>query len=112
MSQDRLDDLADLTVDVLATLRLTRFLTTDKLGDTLIVSPATRWANANESQDGWRHKLVEGLECSYCVSVHAAFWALAIDAMLPEGRTKSAFKLTKKALAISYIVGHVSHKID
>ena len=129
-------------VTLLASARLSRFLTTDKLGDWLIVRPAKAWAIRHEGEEtivvataqtasgeeiptvyehtgepdednGWRSKLVAGLECPFC----AGFWAggalLAGDLLLPEkGVARATFTLGVKALALNYVVGHVSSRLD
>ena len=75
-----LERLAWIGIAALATARLTRFFTSDKLGEWLIVGRVKRWASQIESPVtppalgevdpyptpephwGWRSKLVSGLE--------------------------------------------------
>lgn len=126
----------------LAALRLSRFITTDKLGDWLIVRPAQEWAIRHEGDEvirtgvtrtfaghpaaieeehtgevdednGWRSKLVTGLECPFC----AGFWAgaalLAADMALPErGAARTVFTWGTRALAMNYVAGHISSRLD
>ena len=126
----------------LATARLSRFLTTDKLGDWLIVRPAKAWAVRHEGQgveiiesgllasghparvetvptgepdeeNGWRSKLVAGLECPFCVGFWIGAGVLAADAALPErGAARGVFDLGTRALALNYMAGHVSSRLD
>ena len=125
----------------LATARLSRFLTTDKLGDWLIVRPAQAWAIRHEGapppepefvtregvtltnpnypgqvvdeENGWRSKLVAGLECPFCVGFWLGAGVLAADAALPErGVARGVFDLGTRALALNYVVGHTSSRLD
>jgi hypothetical protein len=112
---------ANTLVDVLATARLTRLVTTDVLGDELIVQPARAWAarpvtdllhssepiepgdlEDAERQAQQRTKLVDGLECPFCVG----FWIGLSVIILPIPRT------LKRALALNYVVGHMSGRLD
>lgn len=126
----------------LAAMRLSRFITTDKLGDWLIVRPAQEWAIRHEGEgvevvetyiaasgeelpskyertgepdedNGWRSKLVTGLECPFC----AGFWAgaalIAADMALPrEGAARAVFTWGTRALAMNYVAGHISSRLD
>lgn len=130
-----MERLAWIGVAALATARLTRFITSDFLGEWLIVGPAKRWAwrhdmpvsAGNESLRaalgadptptpaphwGWRSKLVKGLDCPYCVG----FWLGAIVlAVLPLRRVPVLGALVRfglSAFALNYVVGHVSSRID
>lgn len=100
---------ARILVAALVALRLTRFVTSDYLGEWTIAGPAKRWAwrhdkpapglssetvlasdpnlprNVNEAAAtpfghwGWRSKLVKGLDCPFCVG----FW-LGVLVLLAE----------------------------
>ena len=126
----------------LATARLSRFVTSDKLGDWMIVRPAKDWAIRHEGQGveiiesgrlasghpalveerptgepdedhGWRSKLVAGLECPFCVGFWIGAGVLAADAALPErGVARRLYDFGTTALALNYVVGHVSAKLD
>lgn len=122
-------------------MRLSRFITSDKLGDWLIVRPAQAWAirhegaptpepefvtregvtltnpnypgQAVDEDNGWRSKLVTGLECPFC----AGFWAgaalIAADMALPrEGAARAVFTWGTRALAMNYVAGHISSRLD
>lgn len=87
----------------LATARLIRLVTTDQLGDALIVQPAKRWAISRD--DPRAIELVDGLECPACVG----FWLGWLVLLLPKNRvTRSLLR----ALALNYVVLHVSSRID
>ena len=126
----------------LATARLSRFVTSDKLGDWMIVRPAKDWAVRHEGEgeemveqyyladgspghaetfktgepdeeNGWRSKLVAGLECPFCVGFWIGAGVLAADAALPErGVARRLYDFGTTALALNYVVGHVSAKLD
>lgn len=107
---------------VLATARLTRFVTEDWLGHWWLVQPARRWAMYGtklrhaqayvidqEWQDTepttWRQKLVKGLDCPFCVG----FWiggAVLLASRIPLARW------VLSVFALNYVVGHLSSRID
>ena len=127
---------------VLATLRLVRFLTTDKLGEWTIVGPLKRWAWRNDqslSEDirtrleevfvrdmregkpqetppahrGWRSKMVNGLDCGYCLSPWITGGLLIGEATL--GRipvVKHVWRWLTATLALSYVIGHAWKRLD
>lgn len=100
-------------VVALTALRLTRFITSDFLGEWTIVGPAKRWAWREarvecdhdgwyEEQEalrasvikadpvptpdpawGWRSKLVKGLDCPYCVGFWLGALVLLGEAIAP-----------------------------
>lgn len=125
-----LTKIARAVVVALAAARLTRFVTSDTLGEWLLVGRVKRWAFrreapgefANISDDpmptpaagwGWRSKLASGLDCPFC----AGFW---IGALVLLGEATVArlpiigplWRLGVAALALNYAVGHVSKRID
>lgn len=137
-----LERAAALGVAALATARLTRFFTSDKLGEWLIVGRVKRWAARREvpadlaadlerrfeeevsqgravasppARWGWRSKLVSGLDCAACIG----FWLGAL-VLLGEVIVKTrAFRWVRPiwrfalgAFALNYVVFHVSSRID
>lgn len=99
-------------VKLLATLRLTRLVTTDSLGERLIQQPAEQWATANspveENSNGdlpWRMELVSGLYCPACVG----FWLGLVVLALPDNRLT---RWVLRGLALNYVVLHVSSQLD
>lgn len=83
-----MSQLVDVLIICLATLRLTRLVTTDDLGEWMLRGPLQSWAYRrdraaeNESREklglgplppfsrvptGWRTKLTDGLDCPHCV---------------------------------------------
>lgn len=126
---DILKKAATLVVLVLATLRATRFVTTDWLGEWTIVRPLKRWAILGDHREGrgpvegsdhevdlheggWRSKLVSGLDCPFCVG----FWIGALMlAVLPLSKVPGVGRLVRyaaSALALNYITGHISARLD
>lgn len=122
-----------------ATLRLTRLVTTDWLGEWWMLRPAKRWsakyetvavtrlvlaasdAEVEELQSriesgdkfSWQGRLVKGLSCPFCVG----FWlglAVIIGSLtlgtLPG--IQIAWWSVLGALALNYAVGHLSSRID
>ena len=111
-----------------AALRVTRFATTDVLGGWVLADPAKRWAQARDPRlpDGsappfgyaappsaWRHRLTSALDCPYCVGTQATLAiSLALAAAPPGTRTGRLARTACAALAASYLVGHVSYRLD
>lgn len=124
-------NLPRLALVALAAARATRFFTSDTLGEWVAVGPLKRWAWRRESvgyepgtltldpmptpdaRNGWRSKLVTGLDCPFCVG----FWIGAVVLLgevvtrrVPAFRPIWTFALG--ALALNYAVGHASSRID
>ena len=135
-----LERLAWIGVAALATARLTRFFTSDKLGEWLIVGRVKRWAARREvpadlaadlerrfeeevsqgravgsppARWGWRSKLVSGLDCPHCVGMWIGLLVLIGQTIAPRiPVVRTLWKFTIGALALNYLVGHVSSRID
>lgn len=89
-----------------AAARLTRFVTTDDLGEWWIKEPLR--SKAAKLDPRW-DKYVEGLDCSFCVG----FWATA--AVMGSGaalRWNRVWQFGAGVWAASYVVGHVSSRLD
>lgn len=111
-----------------AALRVTRFATTDVLGGWVLADPAKRWAarhdprlpDGSEAPFGYaappsapRHRLVSALDCPYCVGTQATLAVGALLAALPPHRPAGRLaRAACAALAASYVVGHVSYRLD
>jgi hypothetical protein len=126
-------NLSRLALVAIATARLTRFVTSDWLGEWTLVRPLKRWAVRAASpthtgprpsgwnpddrdpdpDNGWRSKLVKGLDCPFCVG----FWIGAL-VLLGEVVTRrwrplrAVWTFALGALGLNYAVGHVSSRID
>lgn len=89
-----------------AAARLTRFVTTDDLGEWWIKEPLR--SKAAKLDPRW-DKYVEGLDCSFCVG----FWATA--AVMGSGaalRWNRVWQFGAGVFAASYVVAHVSSRLD
>lgn len=86
-----------------ATMRLTRLITADELGGWVIRQPSERWAWRKEpGQNGWRHKLVSGLGCPFCVGFWVGAGVLAADIFCSRS---PAWRFTLTALALNELAG-------
>lgn len=123
-----------------AALRITRFATTDTLGGWVLADPLKRWAERRDPRpahasptspashpfgyaappEAWRHRLVSALDCPYCVGTQATLAIAAVLAALPASSShrpavRTAGRLARiacAALTASYLVGHVSYRLD
>lgn len=123
-----------------AALRITRFATTDTLGGWVLADPLKRWAERRDPRpahdsptspashpfgyaappEAWRHRLVSALDCPYCVGTQATLAIAAVLAALPASPShrpaaRTAGRIARSAcaaLAASYLVGHVSYRLD
>ena len=87
-------------------------------------SPASHPFGYAAPPEAWRHRLVSALDCPYCVGTQATLAIAAVLAALPAspshrpaGRTagRTAGRLARiacAALSASYLVGHVSYRLD
>lgn len=111
-----------------AALRVTRFATTDVLGGWVLADPLKRWASDRDPRmpggseapfgyaaprSAWRHRLVSALDCPYCVGTQATLLVSAALAVTdPSSRPGRLVRAATAALAASYLVGHVSYRLD
>lgn len=122
---------ARILVAALAALRLTRFVTSDFLGEWWIAGPAKRWAWRNGTdgyspseiarspaptprpENGWRSKLVKGLDCPFCVGFWLGVLVLLAEVVAPRiPVVRPLWRFAAGALALNYVTGHVSARID
>lgn len=114
----------------LAAARVTRFFTSDTLGEWVAVGPVKRWAFRHEAPAefrdlvddpqpapvpawGWRSRLVSGLDCPFCVGFWVGLLALVGEATVARVPVLGAlWRLGVAAFALNYAVGHVSKRID
>lgn len=117
-----------------AALRVTRFATTDTLGGWVLADPLKRWAARRDPApaplpdgtpapphpfgyaappEAWRHRIVSALDCPYCVGTQATLAIAAVlTALPPSTRAGRLTRTACAALAASYLVGHVSYRLD
>lgn len=99
--------IKDAALVVGATARLTRLVVVDDLGTWVLAEPARAWAaRAEPAADGWRTKLVSGLDCPWCVG----FWIGAAVLLLPRRRRVVRWALS--ALALNYTVATTDAVLD
>lgn len=121
------DNFVRVALVLLATLRLTRFVTSDHLGEWWIVGPAKRWAWHSEAVTGppeadpvpsppitfgWRSKAVSGLDCPFCVGFWLGLVILLGEVTVGRSRLRPLWRLGLAALGLNYVVGHLSSRID
>ena len=90
-------------------------------------SPASHPFGYAAPPEAWRHRLVSALDCPYCVGTQATLAIAAVLAALPASPShrpavRTAGRLARTtgrlariacaALAASYLVGHVSYRLD
>ncbi len=110
-------DTMDISLVALATARLTRFVTTDSLGEWLIRKPAYRWAKYDPEyapeEGNRRQEIVSGLDCPYCVGTWVGYSVLASWGLARHNKnTHRAWRFVAGGLALNYVIGHVSSRID
>jgi hypothetical protein len=119
----------DTVLVVGSTMRLTRLLVTDDIGNWFVKWPAYRWAgehnpvpaapevgslvHTNTWEPNWRDKLVMGLDCPFCVGTWIGFGVLAITELLPSrsplGRL---WRFVMAGLTTNYVTAHISSRLD
>lgn len=119
-----------------AAVRLTRFITTDTLGEWTVRTPAKRWAEKadigyikqaeasgkteelaarleNEEPLTPQSKLASGLECPFCVGFWISLTVLLIDRVLPsKGILRTIWRMISGALTLNYVTAHISARLD
>lgn len=98
----------------LATLRLTRFVTTDKLGDWWIVQPAKQWAYSRErpEHEGWRTKIAEATECKWCVGFWIGVLVMLGQIIAPRiPVVRHVWQFTLMALSLNVVANAVGEKL-
>ena len=61
----------------------------------------------------WRHRLASALDCPYCVGTQATLLiSAALAATSPTSPSGRLLRTACAALAASYLVGHVSYRLD
>ena len=105
----------DLLLLVLATLRVTRLVTTDNMpGQWWIYGPAYKKAYGRRDRPTPRWaKYIEGLTCPFCVG----FWiglvgALTLLLVGGPGDAAEWWRWLAGVFALNYVVGHVSARLD
>lgn len=113
----------DLALVIGASARLTRFVITDDLGETLVRLPVENLLDRidnpvlTEERLTQRQRFVraisEGLDCPYCVGFWLGAGVLASE-VLTRNRltTRAAWRFVAGSLALNYVVGHLFELLD
>lgn len=102
--------ILDLTVILLASLRLTRLVTTDTIGRKAL-RPVEDWFYDHLRQRDWW--VVSLTTCAHCIGfwitglVILSWWLASADS-----GPLTAWRLIAGTFALSYVVGHFSARLD
>ena len=126
----------DLLLASVATARITRFVTVDKLGEWLIARRVRDWGGLHEREwveahldpegvrevmedpegwepQSWQRRLSMVVDCGHCVSMWAGLGALAAVAVSRQaGLAGRLVRWVLTGLGVSYVVGHVWARLD
>jgi hypothetical protein len=106
--------LLDVGLLFFATLRVTRLVTTDALGQWWLYGPLyRRYVADRRDRASKRAKYIEGLSCPFCVG----FWigVVGIASLLFAGGPGDAalwWRVLAAPFALNWIVGHVANRLD
>jgi hypothetical protein len=100
------DNVADLALILGASLRLTRLITTDTLGQWWVVEPLASWVPQRYQ------RYLSGLDCPYCVGFHATFAVISSYAVARRTHSLTAWRVVAGSLAVNYITAHISARLD
>lgn len=125
------DKIVGAGLVILAAARLTRFVTSDTLGEWMFVGKAKRWAwrvespagepemfgvpdpyPTPEAKWGWRSKLVHGLDCPFCVGFWIGGLVLLGEVTIGRSPLRPLWRFGLTMLGMNYLVGHLSSRID
>jgi hypothetical protein len=118
------------------TMRLTRLVVSDDLGQWWLKDPLDRWLHAHPPSSPWEdaersgpledmrrvaggesHRMrwaryAEGADCPHCVSFHAAYLSLGSYLLARRLHLLPAWRFAAGTMSLSAVVGHVSARID
>jgi hypothetical protein len=108
--------LLDLVLLLLASLRVTRLVTTDNLpGQWWIIAPLQKRAYRHQRTTGvprWA-KYLDGLQCPFCVGFWIGLVGLLLLAVLGgPGHSPEWLRYLMGAFALNYCVGHAASRLD
>ena len=108
----------DLLLVLGLTLRLTRLVITDDLGQWWIQDPVRDWVirHADPVGDfndyGWRGKLQSGLDCPFCVGFWIGAGALASLALVGgPGEAHDVWRYIAGAFALNWVAAHLGSRL-
>jgi len=104
----------DTILVVGSTMRLTRLVVTDDLGNWMVKWPAYRWASrVDPNGQHWQGKTVLGLDCPFCVGTWIGFGVLAITQLTaPTSLPGRAWRFVMAGLSLNYVTAHLGSRID
>lgn len=120
--------LSDLTLTVLATVRLIRLVTQDDLGRWVLTGPVERWALGHEraaiaaagteevsaySVDdplSWQMRLARGAGCRWCVGFWVGVFTAGGTLLLRRGRLAGLWRLGMAVLGLNVVAVAVGVK--
>lgn len=109
-----------IALTIPATLRATRFVTTDSLGGWMLRDPAYKWASKYEPPHedpeprSKQARLVSGLDCAAC----AGFWIGGIvlgSGLLARslgGPVWAIWRFGAGVFGLNYVVFHIARRLD
>lgn len=121
--------VADLLLLVVAACRVTRIFTTDTIGQWYVVEPAEAWADRHEQvldlsdhehpvhndDEGWRHRLVSGLSCPWCVGLYVCITGVlslvAVRGWWPDTAVEG-WRLLAAPFVLNYVQAHINARLD
>jgi len=82
-----------------------------------ILTREQEWARIREEDDpnpdnGWRSKLVKGLDCPFCVGFWIGGVILLGEATIGRSPLRPLWRFGIAMLGLNYLVGHISSRID
>ncbi len=94
-----------------STLRLTRFVVTDDLGDILIRTPVHDLAQRHGSREAQR--LADGIDCPFCIGQWIAFGVLASYSIAKRRpATLAAWRFVATGLTLNHAVAHLAVRLN
>lgn len=102
--------LVDGLLTLGATMRLTRFVVVDDLGEWWVKAPVYRAVLSNLPAHKHAHAAayLEGLSCKWCVGYWIAVGTLASEHLTRESRLRPAWRFVTGTLALNYLAATLS----
>ena len=100
--------MVDAALVLGATLRLTRFVVNDDLGEWWVKAPIYRavLSRVPEERIGHASNYLDGLSCPFCVG----YW-IGVGVLASRSES-SAWRFVAGTLTLNYLSGHISSRLD